>query len=274
MTIESAPAVTASPLRKGAPVVELDRHPQILRPARGAAGRLVHRLRGRGRRADRLVRLGQVDPAALHQHARGARTGHRSRVAGEEIRLTAPRPAPPHRRREPDPPHPLRARHGVPVVQPLEPHDGARQRHGGAAEGAEARPRRGRGRSDRDAAQGRHRARRPRAIPPSSRAASSSAPRSPARSASTPRSCCSTSRPRRSIPSSQGEVLRVIKLLADEGRTMLLVTHDMDFAKTIADRVVFLHEGADRGGRHRRRGVRRDEIARASSSSSPPPATA
>ena len=44
-------------------------------------------------------------------------------------------------------------------------------------------------------------------------------------------------------PELQGEVLRVIRLLAEERRTMLLVTHDMDFAKTIADRIVFLHQG-------------------------------
>jgi ABC-type histidine transport system ATPase subunit len=44
-------------------------------------------------------------------------------------------------------------------------------------------------------------------------------------------------------PELQQEVVRVIKLLADEGRTMIIVTHDMDLAKAIADRVVFLHEG-------------------------------
>ena len=44
-------------------------------------------------------------------------------------------------------------------------------------------------------------------------------------------------------PELEAEVLRVIKLLADEGRTMLLVTHDMNFARTIADRVIFLHLG-------------------------------
>jgi ABC-type histidine transport system ATPase subunit len=38
-------------------------------------------------------------------------------------------------------------------------------------------------------------------------------------------------------------VLRVIKLLADEGRTMILVTHDMAFARTVAERAVFLHQG-------------------------------
>lgn len=44
-------------------------------------------------------------------------------------------------------------------------------------------------------------------------------------------------------PELEVEVLRVIKLLADEGRTMILVTHDMQFARTIADRVIFLHQG-------------------------------
>lgn len=44
-------------------------------------------------------------------------------------------------------------------------------------------------------------------------------------------------------PELEGEVLRVIKLLADEGRTMILVTHDMKFARQVADRVIFLHQG-------------------------------
>ncbi len=44
-------------------------------------------------------------------------------------------------------------------------------------------------------------------------------------------------------PELEGEVLKVIKDLAEEGRTMLLVTHDMDFAKEVSDRVIFLHKG-------------------------------
>ncbi|MDB2403351.1 amino acid ABC transporter ATP-binding protein [bacterium] len=44
-------------------------------------------------------------------------------------------------------------------------------------------------------------------------------------------------------PELEGEVLRVIKSLADEDRTMLLVTHDMRFARDVADKVVFLHQG-------------------------------
>jgi ABC-type histidine transport system ATPase subunit len=44
-------------------------------------------------------------------------------------------------------------------------------------------------------------------------------------------------------PELEGEVLRVIKILADEGRTMVLVTHDMEFARSVSDRIIFLHQG-------------------------------
>lgn len=44
-------------------------------------------------------------------------------------------------------------------------------------------------------------------------------------------------------PELEVEVLRVIKILADEGRTMILVTHDMEFARSVSDRVIFLHQG-------------------------------
>src|SRR5947207_14461772 len=44
-------------------------------------------------------------------------------------------------------------------------------------------------------------------------------------------------------PELVGEVLRVIRALAEEGRTMLVVTHEMAFARDISTRVVFLHQG-------------------------------
>ena len=44
-------------------------------------------------------------------------------------------------------------------------------------------------------------------------------------------------------PELVGEVLRVIHALAEEGRTMLLVTHELGFAYHFADRVVFIAEG-------------------------------
>jgi len=45
-------------------------------------------------------------------------------------------------------------------------------------------------------------------------------------------------------PELVGEVLRVIHALAEEGRTMLLVTHELGFAYHFADRVVFIADGA------------------------------
>jgi ABC-type histidine transport system ATPase subunit len=44
-------------------------------------------------------------------------------------------------------------------------------------------------------------------------------------------------------PELVGEVLKVIRQLAEEGRTMILVTHEMAFARDVANRIVFLHQG-------------------------------
>ena len=40
-----------------------------------------------------------------------------------------------------------------------------------------------------------------------------------------------------------GEVLEVMKELAKEGMTMVVVTHEMGFAREMADRVIFMAEG-------------------------------
>jgi len=44
-------------------------------------------------------------------------------------------------------------------------------------------------------------------------------------------------------PELVGEVLRVMRGLAEEGRTMLVVTHEMGFARDVSNRVVFVHQG-------------------------------
>ena len=44
-------------------------------------------------------------------------------------------------------------------------------------------------------------------------------------------------------PELVGEVLRVMRQLASEGRTMLVVTHEMGFAQDVSNRVMFLHAG-------------------------------
>jgi ABC-type histidine transport system ATPase subunit len=44
-------------------------------------------------------------------------------------------------------------------------------------------------------------------------------------------------------PELVGEVLKVIRDLAEEGRTMIMVTHEMGFAREVSDEIIFLHEG-------------------------------
>jgi len=44
-------------------------------------------------------------------------------------------------------------------------------------------------------------------------------------------------------PELVGEVLRVMRSVAEEGRTMIVVTHEMGFAREVSNHVVFLHKG-------------------------------
>lgn len=44
-------------------------------------------------------------------------------------------------------------------------------------------------------------------------------------------------------PEMVGEVLRVMRALAEEGRTMLVVTHEMEFAREVSNRVIFMNQG-------------------------------
>ena len=44
-------------------------------------------------------------------------------------------------------------------------------------------------------------------------------------------------------PEMVGEVLALIKELADEGMTMVIVTHEMGFAREVADRILFMDDG-------------------------------
>ena len=44
-------------------------------------------------------------------------------------------------------------------------------------------------------------------------------------------------------PELVGEVLDTIRLLSDEGMTMVVVTHEIGFARDVSDRVAYFHEG-------------------------------
>jgi len=45
-------------------------------------------------------------------------------------------------------------------------------------------------------------------------------------------------------PEMVGEVLSIIKKIADEGKTMVIVTHEIHFAREVANRAVFTADGA------------------------------
>ncbi len=44
-------------------------------------------------------------------------------------------------------------------------------------------------------------------------------------------------------PELVGEVLQVVESLAEQGMTLVMVTHEMNFARKVSDRVVFMHQG-------------------------------
>ena len=44
-------------------------------------------------------------------------------------------------------------------------------------------------------------------------------------------------------PELTGEVLKVIKGLIDEGRTIIIVTHEINFARNVSDKIIFMADG-------------------------------
>ncbi|MFM2476886.1 histidine ABC transporter ATP-binding protein HisP [Celerinatantimonas sp. MCCC 1A17872] len=44
-------------------------------------------------------------------------------------------------------------------------------------------------------------------------------------------------------PELVGEVLKIMQQLAEEGKTMIVVTHEMEFARNVSNKVIFLHQG-------------------------------
>ena len=132
---------------------------------------------------------------------------------------------------------------GVPALQPVSAPHGAGERR----RGTDLREERTARRSDRAwpraarASRSCRQGERPSGR--SFRAASSSASPSPARWRCSRRRSCSTSRPPRSIPSSSARCCGVMRTLANDGMTMVVVTHEMGFARDVADRVLFLDGG-------------------------------
>ena len=138
---------------------------------------------------------------------------------------------------------PPRGGDGVPVVQSLSAPERDPQHHAGADQGCESSrwPRR---RTPPESSwSGSASPSRPTSTPASCRAGSSNGWPSPAPWRCSPRSCCST-RPTSALdPEMIKEVLDVMRELATSGMTMVVVSHEIGFAREVADRMLMFDEG-------------------------------
>ena len=203
-----------------------------------AQGRLADGRGGRVPRDHGTVGLGQVD---AHEPARPARHAHERHLSDpRRRRLVARRDG---ARRGPR----ARDRLRLPVVQPAPAHDDHAQRHAAADLRAHARPRaRGQGRR-RDGGRGPDAGAATTSSRTRSPAARCSASPSPARSSTTPHSSSPTSRPATSTRVTGDHILATFERLRDQGRTIVLITHEPEVAEH-ADRT----HPHPRRSRHRR----------------------
>ena len=172
---------------------------------------------------------------------------------------------PAHRRRR----GPAGDGHGVPVVQPVPAHDRAGQRRAGAAGGARVDAPRGRRARPRAAGAGSASPRTPTPTRTSCPAASSSGSRSPARWPTSPRLLLLDEITSALDPELVGEVLTLVGELARGGATIVMATHEMAFAREVADTVCFLDGGRVLRGGAARAGAAATRSRRAPSSSWP-----
>ena len=84
----------------------------------------------------------------------------------------------------------------------------------------------------------------PTTIPAPNRAGMSSPPSSPPFSVKLRKKLTPIDEPTSALdPELVGEVLQALKMLAQEGWTMIIVTHEFNFAKDVADRVILMENG-------------------------------
>ncbi len=146
-----------------------------------------------------------------------------------------------HRRQTPDARRGTAHRHGLPELQPVPPPHGARQRDAGPAlspaAGPAGRPRAGPALLDRVGLLA-HAHKYPGQL------SGGQQQRVDRRALALKPDIMLFDEPTSALdPELVGEVLKVIQSLAREGMTMLIVTHEMDFALSISDRVVLMENG-------------------------------
>ncbi len=134
-------------------------------------------------------------------------------------------------------------RDGLPTLQPLPAHDRDRERDRGPVQGQEDREGQRRSSAARRSSTGSGWPTSSTSTPPASRAASSSALRSRGRSPWIPKLMLFDEPTSALDPELVKEVLDVMRDLARDGMTMIVVTHEVEFAKDVANRVVFMDGG-------------------------------
>ena len=134
-------------------------------------------------------------------------------------------------------------RHGVPELQPLPAHDGAGKRDRGPGPGPAAQARRGGCRGQVTAGAGGPGPEK-RDQYPHQLSGGQQQRVGIVRALALKPSLLLFDEPTSALdPELVGDVLKVIKELADEGWTMVLVTHELAFAREVADEVVFMDQG-------------------------------
>ena len=136
-----------------------------------------------------------------------------------------------------------RHRDGVPAVQPVPAHDGARERHGGALHGAPDVEEAGPGSRARACSSGSGWATGRDNYPTQLSGGQQQRVAIARALAMQPRLMLFDEPTSALDPELVGEVLDVMRGLAREGMTMVVVTHEMGFAREVADSLVFMDEG-------------------------------
>ena len=264
------PRRPASPGRRGdryerrrpRPMLHARGRPQALRRrSRCCAGIDLEVAARRGRLRARAERLGQVDAAALHQPARAAGGGPDPDRGPRDHR---------RRRQRRGRLRPPAGRDGVPAVQPVPAQVGARERPPRAGEGART-------------ARASEATEKARALLdrvgladkvdeyPDRLSGGQQQRVAIARAlAMDPHVMLFDEVTSALDPELVKEVLDVMRELADEGMTMIVVTHEIGFAREVGDRVVFMDGGVDRraGPARARCSTTRSRSARSASSGS------
>ena len=236
---------TSSPPTHLGELIVRPRAREVLRRQPRAARRRPRGPAARGRDGHRPIRMRQDDAAALHQLPRGADGRLRSRSTAAARGRSAARPQP--RAPGADPPDAAARRHALPGVQPVPAHDACSRTASRRRCASADLPRDEAIAARRAATWTRSGLLEKRDEYPARLSGGQKQRVAIARALCMEPKVLLFDEPTSALdPELIGEVLRVMEDLAHEGTTMIVVTHEMHFAREAADRVVFMEDGVDR----------------------------